>query len=44
LGNIAYRTQSRLAWDAAGQKLAQGPPEARKLLDVVYRAPWKLVV
>ena len=44
LGNIAYRTQSRVLWDAADQKLVQGSPEARKLLDVEYRAPWKLVV
>jgi predicted dehydrogenase len=44
LGNIAYRTQSRLVWDAANQKLVQGGPEARKLMDVTYRAPWKLAV
>jgi predicted dehydrogenase len=44
LGNIAYRTQSRVTWDAADQRLVQGSPEARKLLDVEYRAPWKLVV
>jgi len=44
LGNIAYRTQSRVVWDAADQSLVQGSLEARKLLDVEYRAPWKLVV
>jgi predicted dehydrogenase len=42
LGNIAYRTQARLVWDVANQKLLHGGPEAQKLLDVEYRAPWKL--
>ena len=44
LGNIAYRTQSRLVWDVANEKLLQGGAEAWKLLTVEYRAPWKLVV
>jgi predicted dehydrogenase len=44
LGNIAYRTKARLVWDVANQKLLQGGPEAQKLLDVEYRAPWRLVV
>jgi predicted dehydrogenase len=44
LGNIAYRTKSRLVWDVANQKLLQGGPEAEKLLTVEYRDPWKLRV
>jgi predicted dehydrogenase len=44
LGNIAYRTQSRLVWDVANEKLLQGGAEAQKLLTVQYRPPWKLVV
>jgi hypothetical protein len=44
LANIAYRTQSRLTWDAAKQELTQGGPDARQLLGVEYRAPWKLAM
>ncbi len=44
LGNIAYRTKTRLVWDVANQKLLQGGTDAQKLLGVEYRAPWKLVV
>jgi predicted dehydrogenase len=44
LGNIAYRSKERIVWDVASQRLAQGGPEAKRLLSRDYRAPWKLVV
>jgi hypothetical protein len=44
LGNIAYRSKERLAWDVATERLTQGSPAAQKLLGREYRAPWKLVV
>jgi predicted dehydrogenase len=44
LGNIALRTQERLEWDVAGQRLAKGSSASQKLLSREYRAPWKLVV
>jgi hypothetical protein len=44
LGNIALRTQERIVWDAAAQKMTAGSARAQELLDREYRAPWKLVV
>jgi predicted dehydrogenase len=44
LGNIALRTQERIVWDAANQKMTVGSAKAQKLLDREYRAPWKLTV
>jgi predicted dehydrogenase len=44
LGNIAYRSKERLAWDVATERLTQGSPAAQNLLGREYRAPWKLVV
>ena len=44
LGNIAYRSKERLAWDVAGQRLVGAGAEARRLLGREYRAPWKLAV
>lgn len=44
LGNIAYLSKERIAWDVANQRLVQGGREAEKLLAREYRAPWKLTV
>ena len=44
LGNVALRSNQRIVWDVANQRLVEGGPEARKLLSREYRAPWKLVV
>ncbi len=44
LGNVALRSNSRLEWDVANQRLIKGVPEANKLLTREYRAPWKLEV
>lgn len=44
LGNIALRTQERIVWDPANQKMIGGSAKAQKLLDREYRAPWKLIV
>ena len=44
LGNVALRSQERLEWDVANQKLLKGGPAAQKLIGRDYRAPWKLVV
>jgi hypothetical protein len=41
LGNIAYRTGHQLSWDRKTETIA-GDPEASALLDLAYRAPWKL--
>jgi predicted dehydrogenase len=43
LGNIAYRTKSRLLWDPITEKL-QGNKQASKLLSAKYRKPWKLAI
>jgi predicted dehydrogenase len=40
LGNIAYRTGRKIAWDSAKEEIV-GDAEASKLLDRPYRAPWK---
>jgi predicted dehydrogenase len=44
LGNVALRSNERLEWDVASQRLSKGSPAAQKLLSREYRAPWKLVV
>ena len=41
LGNIALRTGRQITWDRDTETI-QGDPEASKLLDLAYRAPWKL--
>ena len=41
LGNIAFRTGSKITWDVAGEKIV-GNPDADRLVGVQYRAPWKL--
>jgi len=41
LGNIAYRTGRKIAWDAAKEKVA-GDAEANKLVRAEYRKPWNL--
>ncbi len=44
LGNVALRSKQRIVWDVANQRLIEGGPEARKLVNRDYRAPWKLTV
>ena len=41
LGNLAYRTGSKISWDATNEKII-GNPAADRLVGVQYRAPWKL--
>ena len=41
LGNIAYRSGSKITWDAENEKVV-GNPVADKLVGVKYRKPWKL--
>jgi len=41
LGNLAYRTGSKLSWDPVKEKITNYP-EANKLVGVKYRKPWKL--
>ncbi len=41
LGNIAYRTQERLEWDADAE-IVKSSREANQLLSYDYRAPWHL--
>jgi hypothetical protein len=41
LGNIAFRTQRTIHWDAANERIL-GDPAASRLLTKPYRAPWKL--
>ena len=41
LGNIAYRLGRKLEWDPAGERFV-GDDEANRLLQVAYRAPWRL--
>jgi predicted dehydrogenase len=40
LGNVAYRTGSRLEWDAANLKAT---PDAAKYIDKTYRDGWKIL-
>jgi predicted dehydrogenase len=42
LGNVAYRAQSKLEWDAKNMKIPNAP-EAEKFLGRTYRKGWKLV-
>jgi predicted dehydrogenase len=41
LGNIAYRTGRQIVWDREAEAI-RGDAEASALLDVAYRAPWRL--
>jgi predicted dehydrogenase len=41
LGNIAFRLNRRVQWDAAGERVV-GDPDAQKLINKPYRAPWSL--
>jgi hypothetical protein len=41
LGNIAYRTGHQITWDRKTETIT-GDAEASKMLDLAYRAPWKL--
>ena len=43
LGNIALRSQSRIEWDAANERVI-GNEAANRLMMANYRAPWKLSV
>jgi len=40
-GNLALRSGERIGWDAARQEVS-GSAEAKRLMSVDYRAPWKL--
>ncbi len=42
LGNVSYRSQQRLVWDVANEKLIAGGPDAEQYLSREYRGPWKL--
>jgi hypothetical protein len=42
LGNVAYRAQKKLEWDAKNMKFPNAP-EAEKYLGRTYRKGWKLV-
>jgi hypothetical protein len=44
LANVAYRSQEKIVWDVANQRLVEGGADAKKLLVREYRAPWKLAV
>ena len=39
LGNLAVRLGRKLTWDPAKEEIA-GDPEAARMLDRPYRAPW----
>jgi hypothetical protein len=41
LGNVALRSKERLEWDPTTEKITNHP-EANRLLEREYRAPWKL--
>lgn len=41
LGNIAFRTGHKVAWDALNERII-GDPEADKLVGAEYRKPWSL--
>ena len=41
LGNIAYRTDHRIVWDNAAEKVVDDP-QANRLVTVKYRKPWHL--
>ncbi len=42
LGNIAFKTHSRLHWDPATESFRDAPQEAVALLSKEYRKPWVL--
>lgn len=42
LGNVAYRSRSRVDWDDATKTVLQS--DAKKYMDREYRSPWKLEV
>ncbi len=44
LGNLAYRSGATVAWDAKAEKVTNGNRKAAELVDLDYRAPWKLSV
>jgi len=41
LGNISYRTGRQLTWDRDAEAIV-GDAEAAQMLELAYRAPWKL--
>lgn len=41
LGNIAYRTGRKIAWDSSAERIA-GDPVADGLVGIEYRKPWSL--
>ena len=41
LGNIAFRSGSKIVWDSAREQITNDP-RADKLVGVKYRKPWKL--
>jgi hypothetical protein len=42
LANVSYRSQQRLVWDVANQRLISGGQNAEQYLSREYREPWKL--
>jgi predicted dehydrogenase len=44
LGNVALRSGGTVAWDGKTETVTNGNAKATALLDVAYRAPWKLTV
>ena len=44
LGNVAFRSQKRVVWDAGKEKIIEGGSEAKKYFSREYRKPWKLSV
>ncbi len=44
LGNVALRSGSTVVWDGKTETVTNGNTKATALLDVPYRAPWKLTV
>jgi hypothetical protein len=44
LGNVAYRSGRRIAWDVEKQEIVEGGPEAKHYLARQYRSPWSLSV
>lgn len=44
LGNVAYRSGRRIAWDVEKQEIKEGGPEAERYLARRYRSPWELSV
>jgi predicted dehydrogenase len=44
LGNVALRSGGTVVWDGKTETVTNGNTKATALLDVRYRAPWKLTV